>query len=777
MSTAVIFNPASKPDLAPYLATRDTPVAQLEGRSPFATLSAKETHYAAAIGQACWDGYKITLIQTSKEAPVLFELLRLVFSAGSAALRSAALASGATEEQIDLFIVYAAHIFENCGPYRSFGDSKILPAIPSDVFERIVFASPALKGSSALALAKDLFSAIAKDIYDDSPRSLQLGLGPTSGVSTYYSSNFTEEDGALIARFVKSKALLQPYNTRVFKATDGSFVIRLAASITHNEPAGAGNGKGFISGTAYDSKEHLLLGEHEFEGKKISIVRGDYAPLMARVCGHLAAAQSHAANEHQVAMLSKYIDSFRTGSQEAFMDGSRDWVKDKGPAVESYISFVESYRDPLGVRGEWEGFVAVVNKEESAKYGQLVGEAEALLPLLPWEKAFERDEFVRPDFTSLEVLAWGGSGLPGGINIPNFAEVREGPGGGFKNVSLANVLAARDFKDRISFLGDADQELYKRCAGPSFSIQVGLHELLGHGSGKCFTVDADGKKNFQPEAVQSALGSSAAKNCYGPGESWDTVFGGIASTMEECRAEAVGIYLCTEERVHRIFGHNDAKAADDLVYCNWLNMARAGLLALQYYNPTTKTWGQAHMQARYVLLRVMLDAGEGFVTIPGLDSVLAAGVEGAAKCVEGEGGVFVKMDRSKILSVGRPAIGKFLRQLQLYKSTANFAEGSAAYLNLSSVPSEWLALRSLVIAKRKPRQMLVQPVIEPFGSEMRFEGCPTDVTLGKEQRDWQLRTFQATPAGLCDSFAHRYPSIDSDLLALWKADRPHHELA
>lgn len=51
--------------------------------------------------------------------------------------------------------------------------------------------------------------------------------------------------------------------------------------------------------------------------------------------------------------------------------------------------------------------------------------------------------------------------------------------------------------------------------------------------------------------------------------------------MEECRAEAVGLVLCVVPEVLRIFGHGDAAEAEEIVYVNWLNMARAGLLALQ----------------------------------------------------------------------------------------------------------------------------------------------------------------------------------------------------
>ena len=98
-----------------------------------------------------------------------------------------------------------------------------------------------------------------------------------------------------------------------------------------------------------------------------------------------------------------------------------------------------------------------------------------------------------------------------------------------------------------------------------------MHELLGHGSGKLFIADKDGKLNFDVAKVVNPITNEPIKHWYKAGETWDSKFPGINSTYEECRAELVGIYLSLDREVLKIFGH-EGENADDILYINWLNM-------------------------------------------------------------------------------------------------------------------------------------------------------------------------------------------------------------
>lgn len=58
--------------------------------------------------------------------------------------------------------------------------------------------------------------------------------------------------------------------------------------------------------------------------------------------------------------------------------------------------------------------------------------------------------------------------------------------------------------------------------------------------------------------------------------------------------------VVSDRNILKIFKYEDEQDVEDIQYVTFLIMARAGLKALEYYDPAKKKHGQAHMQARCV---------------------------------------------------------------------------------------------------------------------------------------------------------------------------------
>merc|ERR1711944_243150 len=75
---------------------------------------------------------------------------------------------------------------------------------------------------------------------------------------------------------------------------------------------------------------------------------------------------------------------------------------------------------------------------------------------------------------------------------------------------------------------------------------------------------------------------------------------------------------------------------------------------------------------------------------------------------DGKPDLLLSMDRSKLEVIGKPAIGEFLKKLQVYKSTGDVETASKMFEKYSKVNEQWLQWRDIVISRKQPRKMKVQ---------------------------------------------------------------------
>lgn len=293
------------------------------------------------MSQASWAGARIIMNQTSPHAEQLVDFVVALFTDAQGRYVDAATlkkqAGIDDEQEWESVLDYCAQVLSNLGNFKSFGAVKFLPRASSSTFDRLANASPR---------ASDLWKRVKDEMFAATPESmLQIGWPSEGHVSGYY-PNFkpTSEQVDAVQSLCDANGI-STFNTRLTRdEKSGDLVLLVASSgdLPSEWPAKLSDGTLTVHLRGYD-----------------------FAKQLARVSEALKRAADHAEDANRKAMIMDYIRSFQTGNVDAHKDGSRKWVKDVGPVIETYIGFIETYVDPSGARAEWEGFVAVVNVRSS----------------------------------------------------------------------------------------------------------------------------------------------------------------------------------------------------------------------------------------------------------------------------------------------------------------------------------------------------------------------------------------------------------------------------
>jgi dipeptidyl-peptidase III len=229
------------------------------------------------------------------------------------------------------------------------------------------------------------------------------------------------------------------------------------------------------------------LQEEIYRAGRGDLPPGRYARELRALIGFLEKARPQA-EPQQAAVLGLLVDYFTTGDSDAFRRYNIAWVGNE-TAVDTVDGFIESYKDPRGQKGAFEGLVYFVDRRREKAQKALAGLAQYFEDRAPWADVYKRKGFTAPAASAVTVLFGTGESGPSpaiGVNLPNEEAIRERYGN--KSVSLVNVMEAGDRSLGARLIGEfalpEDRALLLRHGAEAEMMQTTMHEALGHASGK-----------------------------------------------------------------------------------------------------------------------------------------------------------------------------------------------------------------------------------------------------------------------------------------------------
>jgi dipeptidyl-peptidase-3 len=625
-------------------------------------LTAPQLTYATYLALAGWAGLPLIQAQSSSSARSICNFLVAFLTKFPRAELEASLTD--PNSPILFLLEYAAIFFTNSSDYLSLGDKKFIPRVPKSDLLTLVSKYPEIV---------EPLNACVDDLYRGDAGILTFGWPPHGCTAYYHPADFTHEEQEGVDALLHAQNILRE-NTIIFRHSDRYEVAKMCVDV---------------------DKTGVQVGT--FKDLPVFVTKGLYSTEIAKMIHWLSLARDNSLNPKQNEMLTVLIAHWEHGEVADHIKYSELWVADVDPPIESHHGFIESYRDPSGVRCEYECFVAAVNPDESKFLHELVNASDRILPLMPYPKEYERSNFNPPSYNAINLLTIVTSFMPQGINIPNYDAVRLTFG--FKNVSLTNVVAAlAETGDNSAFIADDVREVYRRLFVPTRALNISLHELFGHGSGTQLR-EQDVTSQNVPDLLNPG---EVVKTFYGENDTWQSLFGEIAGSFEECRAEVTALHLALTDAVLDMYCV-EAGERGHFRECFVLNMLAQGIATLSLFHRESGQWKQAHAQARFGILRALLNWGKGGIAVK-----------------HENGRITLSLDPGKLDAIAE-AIAQLLKHLNYYKATAKVAEAKKFYADLTVLDDFWLAVRETSANFYTPRPALCGAVIRKTGTGYTLE--------------------------------------------------------
>ncbi len=359
-------------------------------------------------------------------------------------------------------------------------------------------------------------------------------------------------------------------------------------------------------------------------------VGGMYNDAIVRIVENLTEASKYAENDAQRKVIESLISYYNSGDLRTFDEYSILWVNDTTSQVDFINGFIESYGDPLGMKGAWESIVNFKNVEASKRTEIISENAQWFEDNAPTDPRFRKEEVKGVSAKVITAAILSGDAYPAtpiGINLPNANWIRATHGS--KSVTIENITQAYDeashgngFNEEF-VIDEETRELMNKYLFITDNLHTDLHECLGHGSGKLLP-------GVDPDALKAH-----------------------GSTLEETRADLFALYYLADPKLVEL-GLLDNKDAYKAEYYKYLlNGMMTQLMRIE----PGKDVEEAHMRNRKLIAEWAYEMGKA---------------ENVVELVKIEGETYIKInDYDKL----REIFGKQLAEIQRIKSEGDYEAG------------------------------------------------------------------------------------------------------